>query len=186
MEKLPDDLLEQILNYGSSQDFLNMCIVYPKFCQKEDIWMRRFKKDFGPFLIYIKQEHLKNIRQTYLNFVKKFDETVNEIFNLIIRTYDNIVKFLTKDFFDRLKIYSYNCLFQILIKLLKYIKKKQIENVKEEMLFDVLQDQLSYNISICQVNDLIIEKIREDDDFFDNYSTEFNDFFIDMLEKYFL
>ena len=46
LQEIPKDIIEKINNELSVKDFLNFCEANRKFCDREEIFNRRFKKDF--------------------------------------------------------------------------------------------------------------------------------------------
>src|SRR5581483_2102976 len=99
MQTLPKDVVEKILNEGSSKDFINFCIAYPQACKNEDIWARRFRRDFGKYLPNennIKNSQARNIYLKYMKPLENKDEDIKEkylyFFKSAAETTDELVK----------------------------------------------------------------------------------------------
>lgn len=72
METLSRDVIEKISLELSPKDFLNFCRANKKFCERDNLWFRRFQKDFKfeiPYLI-----GTQNWKETYMRvFYQKFN-----------------------------------------------------------------------------------------------------------------
>jgi hypothetical protein len=149
METLSKDLLEKITNDLSIQDFLNFCEVNKKFCNREDIFIRRFKRDFGEKTYkYLSEENKERIKETYLKFVEITSKTAEEIADEIMSEYGQWAKFLSAEYKNTVRNTFFEIFYQALEKLFEDLEETgDIEDTEhlEAIISDFIGDYIYKN-----------------------------------------
>ena len=102
MKTLPKDLIEKILNNVSAEDFLSYCETDRHFSNDSQIWMRRFKKDFGNCYDYLfdidKINDRSDWKKLYKQFFYKSDLCVKKNIQNILELYGDVAKYLSVEY----------------------------------------------------------------------------------------
>lgn len=191
ISEVPKDIFEKILSYNSPKDFLNACIALPKFCENPDIWGRRFQKDFGEFLPYMRK--FRNIKNVYLDFVKTFDEYIYLIKKLFV--VEKINAMLEPNYLENL---IYTTLREILLKIMRdeQINPTRFKYYLATSDFEKLDDYISLYTGtrtfwggiLTDWDDNLYLRIQNHEnmeDFYNDFYNAFRQFYQYMILKYF-
>jgi hypothetical protein len=103
MDKLPKDMINKLVDNLSARDFISFCSSnmssnLNRICHINELWNKRFKKDF-PYIIekYPGLED-KVSKEDYLEIFRRFSKMAETFTEMVFRGYGRVGKFLSPDF----------------------------------------------------------------------------------------
>ena len=110
IETLPKDVIEKITKELSPQDFVKFCSNNYTVCNSNDVFYRRFMKDF-PFIKNLFDDWNTNSKQRYLEIFQKFSKVAEDMTQIVLNEFENISKYMNSEY----KQDVYKFLFNMLI-----------------------------------------------------------------------
>jgi hypothetical protein len=103
MEVLPKDVKEKIINELSPSEFVKFCSseADKSFCDKNEVWLRRFRKDFT-FLASYFSDLSVDAKNRYLEVFRRVSENAEKLSKIILDSFGKFQKYLTKEYKDEL------------------------------------------------------------------------------------
>jgi hypothetical protein len=135
MENLPKDVKEIITKDLTPWEFVQFCTseTDKTFCSKNDVWVRRMKKDFD-FLVPYFSDLSYNAKNRYLEIFHKISKNSERLSKAVLDTYGDFQVNFRDEFKYSLYINFYNYSINSLKNILEKNEKDE-ENIKRSTVF---------------------------------------------------
>jgi hypothetical protein len=148
METLPKDLVNKLTEELSSQDLISFCassteVNIKKVCNNNDFWLRRFKKDFAPFVKQFPDLAI-NPKQRYLGLFSRISREAEDLTKTVLKLYGDFERFLTQEYKVELYNYFYNHILEILAGLV--YKQKYFPPYDDSRILEIVEGEFLENM----------------------------------------